>query len=80
MRDSQSHPLHLNNPYKGQGGLKGTLCPAHYMVLADEAGFGLECLQQLSYVLCHMQQRVTRIISLLAPLYCTCIYFLLSGL
>jgi len=50
------------------------------MVLADEAGFGLECLQQLSYVLCHMQQRVTRIISLLAPLYCTCIYFLLSGL
>ena len=63
-----------SNPPPGQGGLKGTSRPAHYTVLADDVGFGLENLQRLSYVLCHTQQRATRIISLPAPLYCMCLY------
>src|SRR5258708_40165874 len=73
----ENHLLHISiNPSIGQSGLKGTSCPAHYTVLSDEVEFGLQPLQQLSDVLCHTQQRATRVVSLPAPLYCSWVHSL----
>lgn len=50
-------------------GLKGTSKPTHYHVLYDEIGFSADDMQQLTYKLCHVYSRCSRVTSIPAPAY-----------
>ena len=52
-----------------QHGLKGTSCPSHYHVIKDDCNDNVELLQKLTFELCHLYARATKIVSRPAPVY-----------
>ncbi|GAA6005920.1 hypothetical protein JCM10207_007275 [Rhodosporidiobolus poonsookiae] len=54
---------------QSHGSLLGTSRSAHYTVLADDARFSADQLQQLVYNLCYTFQRATRSVSQVTPCY-----------
>ena len=51
-----------------QHGLKGTSRPSHYHILHNDFGTPTE-LQRLTFELCHLYARATKIVSRPAPVY-----------
>ncbi|GBE81691.1 Protein argonaute [Sparassis crispa] len=54
---------------QSHSGIIGTSRPAHYIVLQNETSLGLQHLQQVSYLLCHVYASATRAVSIPAPVY-----------
>jgi len=52
-----------------QHGLKGTARPCHYHILHDDLDTNPEILQRLTFDLCHLYARATKIVSRPAPVY-----------
>jgi len=52
-----------------QHGLKGTACPSHYHIIHDDSEFDPTALQRLTFELCHLYARATKIVSRPAPVY-----------
>ena len=52
-----------------QYGLKGTARPSHYHVLENDAQITLDKIEQLTYDLCFLYARATKIVSRPAPVY-----------
>ena len=52
-----------------QHGLKGTARPCHYHILHDDLDTNPEFLQRLTFDLCHLYARATKIVSRPAPVY-----------
>jgi len=52
-----------------QHGLKGTARPSHYHVIRDDAETNVQLLQRLTFELCHLYARATKIVSRPAPVY-----------
>jgi len=64
-----THPTEFDFYLQSHGGLIGTCRPAHYHVLHDENKFTADALQSLTFNLCHLFQRATRIVSYCPPAY-----------
>jgi len=52
-----------------QHGLKGTACPSHYHIIYDDAEHEPKHLQRLTFELCHLYARATKIVGRPAPVY-----------
>ena len=52
-----------------QHGLKGTACPSHYHMIYDDSNFSAPAIQKLTFELCHLYARATKIVSRPAPVY-----------
>jgi len=52
-----------------QHGLKGTACPSHYHMIYDDSNFSAPAMQKLTFELCHLYARATKIVSRPAPVY-----------
>jgi len=63
------HPRFADFYLISQPGLKGTSRPTRYVILYDESGFGMDELQQLSYMLCFTFARATRGVGVVTPVY-----------
>ncbi|RIA82435.1 Piwi domain-containing protein [Glomus cerebriforme] len=63
------HPVEFDFYLQSQAGLQGTCRPTHYHVLYDENKFTPDSLQTLSYNLCYIYARCTRVVSLVPPVY-----------
>uniref|UniRef100_A0A7R9VRT6 Piwi domain-containing protein n=2 Tax=Chlamydomonas euryale TaxID=1486919 RepID=A0A7R9VRT6_9CHLO len=63
------HPLQFDFYLCSHAGIQGTSKPAHYHVLIDEIGFGVDGMQLLTYWLCYTFCRCTRSVSYCPPAY-----------
>ncbi|KIY33612.1 argonaute [Cryptococcus gattii E566] len=54
---------------QAHAGLQGTAKPTHYVVMADEAGYTADALQNLTNTLCYSFARATRSVSLVPMAY-----------
>ncbi|KAG0216514.1 hypothetical protein BGX28_000028 [Mortierella sp. GBA30] len=63
------HPFEFDFYLQSHAGLQGTSRPAHYYVLHDDNKFTSDGLQDLSYKLCHLYARCTRVVSMVPPVY-----------
>lgn len=64
-----THPRDFDFYLCSHNGIQGTSRPTHYYVLHDDSGFSADTLQQLTYKLCHLYGRCTRVVSIPAPVY-----------
>ncbi|KAG8717021.1 hypothetical protein FRC08_008339 [Ceratobasidium sp. 394] len=67
--DVVGHPIEFDFYLQSHSSQLGTSRSTHYRVLHDENGFTMDSLQTLSFALCHVCARVTRSVSIPAPLY-----------
>ncbi|KAK3831847.1 MAG: Piwi domain-containing protein [Linnemannia elongata] len=63
------HPFEFDFYLQSHAGILGTSRPAHYHVLFDENKFTSDALQDLTYKLCHLYARCTRVVSYATPAY-----------
>ncbi|KAG0046910.1 hypothetical protein BGZ89_005118 [Linnemannia elongata] len=63
------HPFEFDFYLQSHAGILGTSRPAHYHVLLDENRFTSDALQDLTYKLCHLYARCTRVVSYAPPAY-----------
>ncbi|KAJ3027930.1 argonaute 1 [Rhizophlyctis rosea] len=64
-----THPTQFDFYMCSHAGLKGTSRPAHYHVLHDDNCIGADELQALTYELCHLYGKATRVVSVVTPVY-----------
>ncbi|KAH9854098.1 Piwi domain-containing protein [Lenzites betulinus] len=64
-----TNPNYADFYLQSHAGLLGTSRPAHYIVLANEAGLSPPEVQQLTFHLCHSYASATRSVSIPAPVY-----------
>lgn len=64
-----THPCEFDFFLCSHFGIQGTSRPTHYYVLHDENGFTADELQMVTYQLCHLYGRCTRVVSIPAPVY-----------
>ncbi|KAI9140301.1 Piwi domain-containing protein [Paraphysoderma sedebokerense] len=67
--DTITHPTEFDFFLQSHSGLIGTCRSAHYHVLHDENKFNADSLQSLTFNLCHLFQRATRVVSYCPPAY-----------
>ncbi|EIE85427.1 hypothetical protein G6F46_009276 [Rhizopus delemar] len=63
------HPFEFDFYLQSHAGLQGTSRPTHYHVLHDENKFTSDALQELTYRMCYIYSRATRVVSLVPAAY-----------
>jgi eukaryotic translation initiation factor 2C len=63
------HPQFYDFYLLSHPGLQGTSRPTHYSILVDENKLSVDDIQALSYNLCHVYARCTRVVSIVPPVY-----------
>ena len=63
------HPQFYDFFLLSHPGLQGTSRPTHYSILVDENKLSIDDIQALSYNLCHVYARCTRVVSIVPPVY-----------
>lgn len=63
------HPFEFDFFLQSHAGLQGTSRPTHYHVLHDDNSFTPDALQELTYNLCYIYGRATRVVSLVPAAY-----------
>ena len=67
---SQEGQEHLGNFYMvSQHGLKGTSRPSHYHILENDGKMSLDDIERLTFDLCFLYARATKVVSRPAPVY-----------
>jgi Piwi domain len=64
-----THPQFYDYYLLSHPGLQGTSRPTHYTILVDENRLSVDDIQALSYNLCHVYARCTRVVSIVPPVY-----------
>lgn len=64
-----THPQFYDYYLLSHPGLQGTSRPTHYTILVDENRLSVDDIQGLSYNLCHVYARCTRVVSIVPPVY-----------